>query len=98
MAYSEYIALTSSLKVASSATGVTAGRLWSKEVALGAWERLAEYELLVPAVMGGGSGGGVSREGRMWRVEVGLVEIGKCLEMGRAGVGRAGLGKWCKEV
>ncbi|CAZ85762.1 unnamed protein product [Tuber melanosporum] len=98
MAYSEYTALTSPLKVASSAAGVTAGRLWSKEVALGAWERLAEYELLVPAVIGGGSGGGVSREGRMWRVEVGLAEIGKCLEMGRAGIGRAGLGKWCKEV
>ncbi|CUS08580.1 unnamed protein product [Tuber aestivum] len=98
MAYSEYTALTSSLKVTSSATGVTAGRLWSKEVALGAWERLAEYELLVPVVISGGSGGGVSREGRMWRVEVGLAEIGKCLEMGRAGVGRAGLGKWCKEV
>jgi origin recognition complex subunit 4 len=34
----------------------------------------------------------------MWRVEVGLGEIGKCLEMGKAGAGRAGLGKWCKEI
>lgn len=101
MAYDEYVTLTSSLKVQSSVGGVTAGRLWGKEVALGAWERLGEYGVLTPAVVGaGGQGrqGGMGREGRMWRVEVGLGEIGGCLEKGGAGQGRAGLGKWCREV
>lgn len=103
MAYDEYANLTGSVKIQSAASGVTAGRLWSKEVAAGAWERLGEYGLLTPAVLtvGGGVGGrqgGMGREGRMWRVEVSLGEVGKCLEGGRAGVGRQGLAKWCREV
>lgn len=101
MAYDEYVTLTSTLKVQNSASGVTAGRLWGKEVALGAWERLGEYGVLTPAVLGvAGQGrqGGMGREGRMWRVEVGLGEVGACLERGAAGQGRGGLGKWCREV
>ncbi|KAH0604520.1 uncharacterized protein H6S33_006897 [Morchella sextelata] len=92
MAYSEYAGLVGGVKVAAAAAGVVAGRVWGREVARGAWERLAEYGLLT-AVGKGGAGA----EG-MWRVEVGLGEIGGVVERGGAGGGRGGLGRWCREV
>ncbi|KAI5836903.1 origin recognition complex subunit 4 C-terminus-domain-containing protein [Morchella snyderi] len=92
MAYGEYASLVGGVKVAAAAAGVVAGRVWGREVARGAWERLAEYGLLT-AVGKGGAGA----EG-MWRVEVGLGEIGGVVEKGGAGGGRGGLGKWCREI
>ncbi|KAL7272206.1 origin recognition complex subunit 4 [Rhizina undulata] len=94
MAYDEYKGLISKIKVQSSVAGVSGGKLWSREVALGAWERLGEYELIIPALVGGGgAAGGVGREGRMWRVDVGLREIGRSVR-GLSAV----MAKWCKEV
>lgn len=96
MAYEEYVALASKSKLQSSAAGQMAvgggARVWSKELAKGAWEYLGQLELILPAV-GGSRGAG---KGEMWRVDVGLEEIGGLLEneSGRGGP----LGKWCREI
>ena len=100
MAYDEYCNLTTSYKIASSSSGIAAlgsgAKVWGREVAIGAWERLIEVELLLPANTGGngvsGGGGGVEREGRMWRVDVGLEEIPGAVELSPV------MGKWCKEI
>ncbi len=96
MVYHEYVSLASKSKLQSSAAGQMAvgggARVWSKELAKGAWERLVGLELVLPAT-GGGRGG----KGEMWRVDVGLEEVGGCLE-GMSGMGVAGLGKWCREI
>lgn len=97
MVYEEYVALASKSKLQSSAAGQMAvgggARMWSKDVSKGAWEHLASLELVLPAV-GGGRGGG---RGEMWRVDVGLQEIGVGLE-GVDVPGKAGLSKWCREI
>ncbi|MCJ1460489.1 hypothetical protein MMC28_010871 [Mycoblastus sanguinarius] len=95
MVYEEYVALASKTKMASSAAGQMAvgggARVWSKGVARGAWEQLGGLELVLPAV--GGRGGA---KGEMWRVDVGLEEIGACLD-GMEG-GRKGFLGWCREI
>lgn len=97
MVYEEYVALASKSKLQSSAAGQIAvgggARVWSKAVSKGAWEHLSSLELVLPAV-GAGSGGG---KGEMWRVDVGLEEIGVGLE-GIDVPGKAGLARWCKEI
>ena len=96
MAYDEYQQLASRVKAQSSAAGQTAvgggARVWGKEVASGAWERLADLELILPAI-GGGKGETGRANGRMWRVDVGLEEIGPSVS-GLSGV----MKKWCKEI
>lgn len=54
--------------------------------------------LLVPAGLGGGTvgvsdGGGVEKEVKMWKVDVGLEEIPGAVE-GLSGV----MAKWCREI
>ncbi len=97
MAYDEYVALASKSKLQSSAAGQMAvgggARVWSKHVAKGAWEHLENLELVLPA---GGAGRGGGR-GMIWRVDVGLEEIGVGLE-GMDVPGKAGLVKWCREI
>lgn len=98
MAYDEYSSLTSRHKIQISSTGVTAlgasAKVWGRDVALGAWERLTDYELLVPTGIGGGGGGrDFGAGGRMWKVDVGLEEITGCVE-GLSGV----MTKWCREI
>ncbi|KAI9704783.1 MAG: hypothetical protein M1836_006563 [Candelina mexicana] len=109
MAYDEYTSLASRVKVQSSASGAAAvgagSKVWGREVAMGAWENLMDYELLVPAIgtLGGvaavsGTGGGtgsreVGRTGKMVRVDVGLEEILPSVP----GIS-AVMAKWCKEV
>ncbi|KAI9785449.1 MAG: hypothetical protein M1835_003329 [Candelina submexicana] len=109
MAYDEYTSLASRVKVQSSASGAAAvgagSKVWGREVAMGAWENLMDYELLVPAIgtLGGiaavsGTGGGtgsreVGRAGKMVRVDVGLEEILPSVP----GIS-AVMAKWCKEV
>lgn len=97
MVYEEYVALASKSKLQSSAAGQMAvgggARVWSKDVSKGAWEHLSSLELVLPAV-GAGRGGG---RGEMWRVDVGLEEIGVGLE-GVDVPGKAGLSKWCREI
>lgn len=99
MAYNEYVTLASRAKLLSSASGAAAlggaGRVWSREVAMGAWERLEGLELLVPALGAGGGGGiaDVGRAGRLWKVDVGLEEIGGArVEMSAVMVG------WCRKI
>ncbi|MCJ1225780.1 hypothetical protein MMC12_002429 [Toensbergia leucococca] len=95
LAYDEYQQLASRFKIQSSAAGQTAvgagARVWGREVAMGAWERLAALDLIVPA--GGGGKGEAGRAGRMWRVDVGLEEIAPCV----SGMG-AVMTRWCKEI
>ncbi|RDW58095.1 hypothetical protein BP6252_13506 [Coleophoma cylindrospora] len=97
MAYDEYTSLTSRHKIQTSSTGIAAlgasAKVWGREVALGAWERLAEYELLIPATMGAASGRDIGIGGRMWKVDVGLEEISGSLE-GLTGI----MAKWCREI
>ncbi|KAI9878841.1 MAG: hypothetical protein M1830_010364 [Pleopsidium flavum] len=109
MAYDEYQTMASRVKVQSSASGAAAigagSKIWGREVSLGAWEKLAQYELIVPAIgatstTGGatGAGGGngtrdVGRMGRMFRVDVGLEEIVPSVpNMSHM------MSKWCKEI
>lgn len=97
MAYDEYSSLTSRHKIQTSSTGVTAlgasAKVWGREVALGAWERLADYELLIPASMGAGAGRDTGMGGRMWKVDIGLEEIPGSVE-GLSTV----MSKWCREI
>jgi origin recognition complex subunit 4 len=97
MAYDEYSSLTSRHKIQTSSAGVNAlgasAKVWGREVALGAWERLAEYDLLVPAGIGGGSARDFGAGGRMWKVDVGLEEITGSVES-LSGV----MAKWCREI
>lgn len=98
MVYEEYVALAGKSKTQSSAAGQMAvgggARVWSKDVSKGAWEQLSSLELVLPAVGAARGGGG---RGEMWRVDVGLEEIGVGLE-GVDVPGKAGLGKWCREI
>ncbi|KAL9106260.1 MAG: hypothetical protein Q9187_008582 [Circinaria calcarea] len=99
MAYEEYTMLAGRAKLYSSASGAAAlgngARVWGREVAMGAWERLEALELLVPALGagGGGSMADVGRTGKLWRVDVGLEEIGGSgVEMSSV------MAKWCREI
>ncbi|KAG9230465.1 origin recognition complex subunit 4 C-terminus-domain-containing protein [Amylocarpus encephaloides] len=97
MVYDEYSSLTSRHKVQTSSSGVTAlgpsAKIWGRDVALGAWERLADCSLLVHANIGGGGGQNVGTGGRMWKVDVGLDEIAGSV-YGLSGVHA----KWCREI
>ncbi|EGE82436.1 origin recognition complex subunit Orc4 [Blastomyces dermatitidis ATCC 18188] len=90
-AYAEYVRLLTSAKTSASAAGAAAtpGRVWGKDVAREAWERLVNWGLVVP--VGGGSGMG---DGRMFRIEISFEEV---LDgVGDSGVGA--LGRWWREV
>ncbi|KAL5348360.1 origin recognition complex subunit 4 [Pseudogymnoascus australis] len=102
MAYDEYSTLTARQRIQASSTGIGAlsasYKVWGREVAMGSWETLVDYELLVPASMGAGpmgglGGGGVGREGKMWKVDVALEEIA-----GSVGGLTSVMTKWCKEI
>jgi origin recognition complex subunit 4 len=75
MAYDEYQTLASRVKVQSSASGAAAigagSKIWGREVSLGAWEKLSQYELIVPAIgtistTGGATGAGGGNGTKMW--------------------------------
>ncbi|PGG99339.1 origin recognition complex subunit 4 [Blastomyces parvus] len=90
-AYAEYVRLLTSAKISASAAGAAAtpGRVWGKDVAREAWERLVDWGLVVP--VGGGSGMG---DGRMFRIEISFEEV---LDgVGDSGVGA--LGRWWREA
>ena len=99
MAYDEYTSLAEKAKLVSSASGAAAlgggAKIWGRDIAMGAWERLEALELLIPAL---GTGGGASvtdigRAGKLWKVDVGLEEIGMSgVEMGTV------MSKWCREI
>ncbi|KAL8727191.1 MAG: hypothetical protein Q9166_006228 [cf. Caloplaca sp. 2 TL-2023] len=94
MVYDEYVQLASRVKLQSSAAGQTAvgggARVWGKNVARGAWEKLMDLELVLVASTGArGSDGG----SLLCRVDVALEEIGSSAP----GLGTTML-KWCKEI
>ena len=71
-------------------------KIWGKEIAKGAWEELAEWEILVPTALGKGKGEDAA-ETKMWRVDVTLEEVARCAGDVGAGVSEVLL-RWCKEV
>ena len=85
--------LVSRARLQSSAAGSIAQglKLWSREVAISAWEDLAKWEIILPAAGRGLDG----IQSRLWRCDVVLEEI-----VGGVGVGGMDdvLIKWCKEV
>ena len=89
MAYDEYKSLVSRIKLYSQTTWSM--KIWEKDVALAAWEKLAELGLIIP-VMGGGVSGVGRRESRMFRVDVGLLEIKR---QGRAWGMSSIFKSWC---
>lgn len=109
LAYDEHQTLAARVRIQSSASGAAAigagSKVWGREVSLGAWEKLAQYELIVPAIgllsttagaTGAGGGNGtrdVGRMGRMYRVDVGLEEILPSVP----GMHHT-MAKWCKEI
>ena len=97
LVYEEYVNLASKLKMQTSASGQLAvggggGRVWGRGVAKGEWERLISLELVLPATGGTMAGRGRGEQGRMWRVDVGLEEIGGSVKMGPV------MARWCREI
>lgn len=109
LAYHEYQNVAFQAKIQSCASGAAAvgagSKIWGRELSLGAWEKLGEYELIIPAIgaavtaggvsrAGGGSGTReVSRDGRMFRVDVALEEI-----LPSVPNMSSTMAKWCKEI
>ncbi|EFR00022.1 origin recognition complex subunit 4 [Nannizzia gypsea CBS 118893] len=87
--YTEYVRLLTSAKASASASGAAAtpGRVWGKESAKEAWEKLVEWGLVMPA-----NGYGMG-DGKMFRVEVSFEEAVAAL--GSTGAGA--LGRWWRD-
>ncbi|PWY84691.1 hypothetical protein BO94DRAFT_586663 [Aspergillus sclerotioniger CBS 115572] len=87
-AYAEYVRLLTTAKTSASVSGaaVTPGRVWGRDVAREAWEKLVSWGLISP--VGGGSG---TADGRMFRVEISFDEV---VEL--AGTGGS-LGRWWRD-
>ncbi|KAL8647571.1 MAG: hypothetical protein Q9226_006375 [Calogaya cf. arnoldii] len=96
LVYDEYVQLASRVKLQSNAAGQTAvgggARVWGKDVARGAWERLMDLELILTANNAGSRSNGNSAV-VMCRVDVALEEIGPSVP--RMG---AVMSRWCKEI
>ncbi|KAL8884059.1 MAG: hypothetical protein Q9215_007812 [Flavoplaca cf. flavocitrina] len=96
LVYDEYVQLASRVKLQSNAAGQTAvgggARVWGKDVARGAWERLIDLELILTASTAGSRSNSNSVV-VMCRVDVALEEIGP--NVPRMG---ATMSRWCKEI
>ncbi|KAJ2971533.1 hypothetical protein NUW58_g9391 [Xylaria curta] len=97
MAYDEYSAQMGRQRVQTASSGLLAlgagARVWSRGVAVVAWERLVSLSLLTPAGIGGRSNaahGGL--EGKMWKMDVSLEEIPLAVEL------PGFLAKWCSQI
>jgi origin recognition complex subunit 4 len=84
-AYAEYVRLLTAAKANASALGASAtpGRIWGREVAREAWEKLINWGLVVP--LGAGSW---TTDGRMFQVEVSFEEVAETVATGGS------LGRW----
>ncbi|KAJ9302138.1 hypothetical protein DTO271G3_1004 [Paecilomyces variotii] len=87
-AYAEYVRLLTSAKASASASGATAtpGRVWGRDIAREAWEKLAEWGIIVP--IGGAAN---TADGRMFRIEVSFEEVVDMVGGGGA------LGRWWRD-
>lgn len=95
LVYSHYVELVSRARLQASAAGsiAQATKLWNCDVATGAWEDLAEWEIILPT-----SGKANEREQtKMWRCDVVLEEIIAAVGGADAGMSDVMI-KWCKEV
>ncbi|KAI0866604.1 origin recognition complex subunit 4 C-terminus-domain-containing protein [Xylaria cubensis] len=97
MAYDEYSAQMGRQRVQTASSGLltlgAGARVWSRGVAVVAWERLISLGLLIPAGIGGRSNaahGGL--EGKMWKIDVSLEEIPSAVEL------PGFLAKWCSQI
>ncbi|KAL1885684.1 origin recognition complex subunit 4 [Paecilomyces lecythidis] len=88
-AYAEYVRLLTTAKASASASGATAtpGRVWGRDIAREAWEKLAEWGVIVPV-----GGGANTADGRMFRIEVSFEEVVDMVGGGGA------LGRWWRDV
>ncbi|PGH17838.1 hypothetical protein AJ80_04661 [Polytolypa hystricis UAMH7299] len=89
--YTEYVRLLTSAKASASASGATAtaGRVWGRDAAREAWEKLVGWGLVVPAGSSGGAG-----DGRMYRIEISFEDVVQGVGSGAAGA----LGRWWRET
>ncbi|KAK0735730.1 origin recognition complex subunit 4 C-terminus-domain-containing protein [Apiosordaria backusii] len=97
MAYDEYSSLMSKQRVQTASSGllVLGGgtRVWGRNIAGMAWERLVALGLLVPAASGGRGTAGLSGlDSKMWKLDVALEEIPAAVKL------NAVLARWCKEI
>ncbi|MCJ1331362.1 hypothetical protein MMC10_008052 [Thelotrema lepadinum] len=99
MAYDEYVSLAQRARVQASASGSIAlggshggGRVWGREVAMGAWESLEEVGLLMAV---GGGHADMGKGARLVRADVSLEEIRD--SHGLEGL-KGAMGRWCKEI
>ncbi|KAI1433136.1 origin recognition complex subunit 4 C-terminus-domain-containing protein [Xylaria sp. CBS 124048] len=97
MAYDEYSSQMGKQRVQTASSGLLAlgagARVWSRKVAVVAWERLVSLGLLIPAGIGGRSNaahGGL--ESKMWKMDVSLEEIPSAVEL------PGFLTKWCSQI
>lgn len=112
MAYHEYQSIAAHAKLQASVSGAAAAgagtKIWGRDICLGAWEKLAESELIVPSAGGGGAAAGThaglagaaaggardtGQDGRMFRVDVALEEISPSVP-GLSSM----MVKWCKHA
>ncbi|GAD93845.1 origin recognition complex subunit Orc4, putative [Paecilomyces variotii No. 5] len=87
-AYAEYVRLLTTAKASASASGATAtpGRVWGRDIAREAWEKLAEWGVIVPV-----GGGANTADSRMFRIEVSFEEVVDMVGGGGA------LGRWWRD-
>lgn len=84
IAYDEYVEMAKVIgqERSRATSGLTAGasyRIWSKDVARSAWERLEEYDLVLP-LSTNSKGTDASRDDiRMVKVDTGLLELGNMI-------------------
>jgi origin recognition complex subunit 4 len=101
MVFEEYQKMATRARIQSLASGVAAtgggSKVWSRQLSLGAWERLGDYELIIPATgtltLSGAGTRDVSQDGRVFKVDVALEEILPSVQ-GMSAV----MSKWCREI
>lgn len=89
--YTEYVRLVTSAKASASASGAAAiaGRIWGRNVAKEAWEKLEDWGFVVPVGSSNGAGGG-----KTYRIEISFEEVADAIGPGGAGA----LGRWWRET
>lgn len=95
LVYNHYVDLISRARLQGAAAGSIAQglKIWSREISIGAWEDLVQWEIMLPA-----AGKGVDGvQAKLWRCDVVLEEIVDAVGGADAGMSDVML-KWCKEV
>jgi Origin recognition complex (ORC) subunit 4 C-terminus len=95
LVYNHYAELVSRARLQASAAGSIAHstKLWNRDIAAGAWEDLAEWEIILPTSGKGVEGG----QTKLWRCDIVLEEITGAVGGGDAVMNEV-LMRWCKEI